>query len=92
MKNIFEKEKIVYKNIEIPEELEFIVIKSINEGKKKNSSYIKLISKVLVASLIIFFILLNTSPRFSTIAQNLPIVGKLAEFLTIDRGFNNIKT
>ena len=28
MKNIFEKEKIVYKNIEIPEELEFIVIKS----------------------------------------------------------------
>ena len=89
MKNIFEKEKIVYKNIEIPEELEFIVIKSINEGKKKNNSNIKLISKVLVASLIIFFILLNTSPRFSTIAQNLPIVGKLAEFLTIDKGFNN---
>ncbi|MDU5105956.1 DUF4179 domain-containing protein [Clostridium sp.] len=89
MKNIFEKEKIAYKNIEIPEELEFIVIKSINEGKKKNSNHIKLISKVLVASLIIFFILLNTSPRFSTIAKNLPIVGKLAELLIIDKGFNN---
>ena len=35
MKDLFNKEKIVYKNIEIPEELEFIVIKSINEGKKK---------------------------------------------------------
>ncbi len=89
MKNIFEKEKIAYKNIEIPEELEFIVIKSINEGKKKNHSNIKFISKVLVASLIIFFILLNASLKFSTIAQNLPIVGKLAEFLTIDKGFNN---
>ncbi|MDV4152521.1 DUF4179 domain-containing protein, partial [Clostridium sp. AL.422] len=89
MKNIFEKEKIVYKNIEIPEELEFIVIKSINEGKKKNNSNIKLLSKVLVASLIIFFILLNISPKFSTFAQNLPIVGKLAEILTIDKGFNN---
>lgn len=89
MKNIFEKEKIAYKNIEIPEELEFIVIKSINEGRKKNSNHIKLISKVLVASLIIFFILLNTSPRFSTIAKNLPIVGKLAELLIIDKGFNN---
>lgn len=89
MKNIFEKEKIAYKNIEIPEELEFIVIKSINEGKKKNSNHIKFISKVLVASLIIFFILLNTSPRFSTIAKNLPIVGKLAELLIIDKGFNN---
>jgi len=89
MKNIFDKEKIAYKNIEIPEELEFIVIKSIKEGNKKNHSNIKLISKVLVASLIIFFILLNASPKFSTIAQNLPIVGKLAEFLTIDKGFNN---
>ena len=89
MKNIFEKEKIAYKKIEIPEELEFIVIKSINEGKKKNNNHIKLLSKVLVASLIVFFILLNISPKFSTVAKNLPIVGKLAEFLTIDKGFNN---
>lgn len=89
MKNIFEKEKIVYKNIDIPEELEFIVIKSINEGKKKNNNYIKFLGKVLVASLITFLILLNISPRFSTVSQKLPIVGKLAEILTIDKGFNN---
>lgn len=33
MKNIFEKEKIAHKNIEIPEELEFIVIKK-SEAKR----------------------------------------------------------
>ena len=42
MRKIFAKEKLVYKNIDIPEELEFIAIKSINEGKKKNNNYIKI--------------------------------------------------
>ena len=89
MKNIFEKEKIAYKNIEIPEELEFIVIKSINEGKKKKTYNIKLLSKIFVASLIIFVILLNVLPRFSTSAQSIPIIGKVAYLLTIDKGFSN---
>ena len=88
MKNIFEKEKIAYKNIEIPEELEFIVIKSIKEGNKKNNKT-GLIGKVLVASFITIFMALNLFPRFSVVAQNLPIIGKLAELLTVDKGFEN---
>ena len=89
MKDLFNKEKIVYKNIEIPEELEFIVIKSINEGKKKKIYNIKLLSKLLVASFLLFFILLNIFPKLSASAQNIPIMGRLAYFLTIDKGFSN---
>lgn len=89
MKDLFNKEKIVYKNIEIPEELEFIVIKSINEGKKKKIYNIKLLSKLLIASFLIFFILLNIFPKLSASAQNIPIMGRLAYFLTIDKGFSN---
>ena len=88
MKDLFNKEKIVYKNIEIPEDLEFLVIKSINEGKKKNNR-IGLIGKIVAASFITIFIALNLFPKFSIVAQSLPIIGKLAQFLTIDKGFNN---
>ena len=88
MKDLFNKEKIVYKNIEIPEDLEFLVIKSINEGKKKNNR-IGLIGKIVAASFITIFIALNLFPKLSIVAQSLPIIGKLAQFLTIDKGFNN---
>ena len=88
MKDLFNKEKIVYKNIEIPEDLEFLVIKSINEGKKKNNR-IGLIGKIVAASFITIFIALNLFPKFSIVAQSLPIIDKLAQFLTIDKGFNN---
>lgn len=88
MKDLFNKEKIVYKNIEIPEDLEFLVIKSINEGKKENNR-IGLIGKIVAASFITIFIALNLFPKLSIVAQNLPIIGKLAQFLTIDKGFSN---
>ena len=88
MKDLFNKEKIVYKNIEIPEDLEFLVIKSINEGKKKNNR-IGLIGKIVAASFITIFIALNLFPKLSIVAQSLPIIGKLAQFLTMDKGFNN---
>ena len=89
MKDIFGKEKIAYKNIEIPEELEFIVIKSIKEGKKRNNYNVRIVSKILVASLVAFFILLNVFPKLSASAQNIPIIGKIAYFFTIDKGFSN---
>lgn len=88
MKDLFNKEKIIYKNIEIPEDLDFLVIKSINEGKKRNNR-VGLISKIVVATFITIFITLNLFPKFSIVAQNLPIIGKVAEFLTIDKGFSN---
>lgn len=88
MKDLFNKEKIIYKNIEIPEDLDFLVIKSISEGKKKNNRVV-LIGKIVAASFITIFIALNLFPKFSIVAQSLPIIGKLAEFLTIDKGFSN---
>jgi hypothetical protein len=88
MKDLFNKEKIIYKNIEIPEDLDFLVIKSINEGKKRNNR-VGLISKIVAATFITIFITLNLFPEFSIVAQNLPIIGKLAQFLTIDKGFGN---
>ncbi len=88
MKDLFNKEKIIYKNIEIPEDLDFLVAKSIIEGNKKNSRLV-LISKIVAASFIAFIITLNLFPKFSIVAQNLPIIGKLAQLLTRDKGFNN---
>ena len=88
MKDIFEKEKIAYKDIEIPEDLDFLVSKSIHEGKKKNNK-IELIVKIVAASFISVFLVLNLIPEFSIVAQSLPIIGKLAELLTIDKGFSN---
>lgn len=88
MRDLFNKEKIVYKNIEIPEDLDFLVAKSIAEGKKRNKRE-AIIFKIVVASFITFIITLNLFPRFSIVAQGLPIIGKLAQLLTIDKGFNN---
>lgn len=88
MRDLFNKEKIIYKNIEIPEDLDFLVVKSIAEGKKKNNR-VSIIFKIVAASFIAFIITLNLFPRFSTVAQRLPIIGKLAELLTIDKGFSN---
>lgn len=88
MKDLFNKEKIIYKNIEIPEDLDFLVIKSIIEGKKRNNR-VGLILKITAASFITICIALNLFPKFSITAQSLPIIGKLAKFLTIDKGFRN---
>lgn len=88
MRDLFNKEKIIYKNIEIPEDLDFLIVKSIAEGKKKNKR-VAIIFKIVAASFIAFIITLNLFPRFSTVAQRLPIIGKLAELLTIDKGFSN---
>ena len=88
MRDLFNNEKIIYKNIEVPEDLDFLVVKSIAKGKKKNNR-ISIIFKIVAASFIAFIITLNLFPKFSTVAQGLPIIGKLAQLLTIDKGFNN---
>lgn len=88
MRDLFNKEKIICKNIEIPEDLDFLVVKSIAEGNKQNNR-VSTIFKIVAASFIAFIITLNLFPKFSTVAQGLPIIGKLAELLTIDKVFNN---
>lgn len=88
MKDIFEKEKIAYKNIEIPEDLDFLVSKSIHEGKKNNNKIV-LVVKIVAASFISIFLVLNLFPKVSIVAKSLPIIGKLAELLTMDKGFSN---
>lgn len=88
MKDIFDKERIIYKNIEILEDLDFLVIKSINEGKKKNNR-IRFIGKIVATSFLTISIILNLFPKLSIVTQNLPIIGRLVHFLTIEREFSN---
>lgn len=90
-KNLFEKEKIDYDNIEIPEELDFLVKTSLKEGKAKYKSkrLIYNLSKVSVATFLVFLITINLFPKVSILAQGLPIIGKLAEVLTFDKGLRN---
>ena len=90
-KNLFENEKIDYDNIEIPEELDFLVRTSLKKGKSKFKSkrFIYNLSKITVATFLVFLITINLFPKVSIVAQGLPIIGKLAEVLTFDKGFKN---
>lgn len=90
-KNLFEKEKIDYDNIKIPQELDFLVKTSLKKGKLKYKSkrFIYNLSKVSVATFLAFLITINLFPKVSILAQGLPIIGKLAEVLTFDNGLSN---
>ncbi|MBQ6820688.1 MAG: hypothetical protein IJO26_05275 [Clostridium sp.] len=85
MKNIFGKDKIEYKNIEIFEELETIITKNIDYGKSKSVYNIKLLSKVIIACIVFTTVLFNLFPKFSVWAQDIPVLGNVAYFFTINK-------
>lgn len=77
-------------NIEEPNYLKDIFDSSIKKSKRKLliKNTIKT-SKVVISIFIVFIISINLFPSLSAIASNLPIIGRLAEILTIDKGLNN---
>lgn len=89
-KKYFEEEKLEYENINIPEELDFMITKTLKEGREKRKR--RIIYKYtsgIVASFLTFVLLVNIFPKVAYAASLIPGIDKLVEFVTFDKGFNN---
>lgn len=74
-----------YQNTEIPQELEFIVRRTI-ANKEKNKRRIKGLQKtaISVAAVVILFIgAVNISPSVAKAMSNIPVIGSLVKLVTI---------
>lgn len=89
-KDYFNKEKQDYENIEIPKDLDFIVRKTLKEGRNKRRNKVILnISTVAAGIFIVFTLAVNLFPKVAYAASLIPGVNKLVELVTWDKGFNN---
>lgn len=88
--DIFHKDKQNYENVEIPEELDFVVRKTLKQAKRKQ--YKKIIYKPLiavVATITVFIISVNISPTIAQAISNIPGLSRLVQLVTFDKGFDN---
>ncbi|MDF2950248.1 MAG: anti-sigma factor [Sedimentibacter sp.] len=86
--NNFEQLKKEYMDIPIPEELDFVVKKALQDSniysKKKRKQYYKsgITAASMAAALMAFTLLINTSPVFAETLSAVPIVKNLVKVLT----------
>lgn len=89
-KKYFEDEKLQYENIDIPEELDFMVNKTLKEGRmKRKRRIIYKCTSGIAASFLTFVLLVNIFPRVAYAASLIPGLDKLVELITFDKGFTN---
>lgn len=84
-----EQLKQEYADIQIPEELDFIVRKSIKQGRKNmkrksNIKNIKIASASVAASIVLLTAGVNTSPVLAQNLSNVPIIGGVVKVLTFN--------
>ncbi|WP_370829729.1 DUF4179 domain-containing protein [Clostridium sp.] len=91
MSNIyFDDEKLKYENIEIPEELDFMIKKTLKEGQERRR--FKTIYKYgigIVSTFLVFVLLVNIFPTVAYAMSKVPGLDKLVELVTFDKGFDN---
>lgn len=91
MSNIyFDDEKLKYENIEIPEELDFMIKKTLKEGRERRR--FKTIYKYgigIVSTFLVFVLLVNIFPTVAYAMSKVPGLDKLVELVTFDKGFDN---
>ncbi|MCJ8013459.1 DUF3298 and DUF4163 domain-containing protein [Paenibacillus sp. KQZ6P-2] len=76
-----EQLKRKYKDIPIPDELDFVVQKALKQKKRKHMSIMKGLAAVGVAA-IVFVTGINASPTFANALTDVPVVGSLVKVLT----------
>ena len=85
--SILKKCKNVYDSIEIPQELDFVVNKSIHQNKvhykSKLGTCVKYGTTVLATTFALFVVLLNTNQSFAKAMEDIPVIGSLAKVFTI---------
>ncbi len=84
-----------YEQIPIPDKLNELVHKTIEEYTQEHTKYIRKMARrrgmkitlrtlgSMAAALLLFFIPLNTNEAFAKQMQSIPVIGKLAEVLTV---------
>ena len=91
MSNIyFDDDKLKYENIEIPEELDFMIKKTLKEGQERRR--FKTIYKYgigIVSTFLVFVLLVNIFPTVAYAMSKVPGLDKLVELVTFDKGFDN---
>ena len=89
-KKYFDDEKLQYENIEIPEELDFMVKKALKDGREKRK--VKTIYKYgigVASTFLVFVLLVNMFPTVAYAMSKVPGLDKLVELVTFDKGFDN---
>ncbi|WP_195989263.1 DUF4179 domain-containing protein [Clostridium sp. D53t1_180928_C8] len=89
-KNYFEDEKLQYENIEIPKELDFMVKKTLREGRRKRK--VKIIYRYgigIASTFLVFILLVNMFPTVAYAMSKIPGIDKLVELVKFDKGFDN---
>ena len=89
-KDYFEDEKLRYENIEIPDELDFMVKKALKNGREKRR--FKTIYKYgigIASTFLVFVLIVNMFPTVAYAMSKIPGLDKLIELVTLDKGFDN---
>ncbi|MCC3375947.1 RsiV family protein [Cohnella sp. REN36] len=81
MSEQLEQLKRNYKNVPIPQELDFVVKKALKQNKKKQSNWMNRLVGVGAAA-VILIAGINASPAFAHALSNVPYVGSLVKVLT----------
>ena len=82
------KAKEVYEAIKIPDELNFMVSRTVLKGDKKGKNKLKHMKYTIstVACMFIAFIfMVNINPTFATNISEIPIIGDMAKVFTIEK-------
>ena len=89
-KNYLDDEKLRYENIEIPEELDFMVRKTLKEGRRKrNLKKFYKYGSGIACTFLLFVVLVNIFPNVAYAMSKVPGLDKLIELVTFDKGFDN---
>ena len=81
-----EKAREVYNAIKIPEELNYVVNKTILNEKKEKSyifKYVKYVVSTVACVFLTFVLMININPSFATSISEIPIIGDVARVFTI---------
>lgn len=85
--NIIKEAKETYDSIEIPQELEYVVNRAINEKRTYKKSSFRVVwksaSATLATTFALFVLLLNTNESFARAMEDVPVIGSIAEVFTV---------
>lgn len=79
--------KKAYSSIEVPQELDYVVNRTINanhlQKKNKNKVLLKSVATTLATTFALFVILLNTNEAFAKSMEDIPVINVLAKVFTV---------
>ncbi|MFL0247166.1 DUF4179 domain-containing protein [Candidatus Clostridium stratigraminis] len=89
--NFINDGKKKYDNIPIPDDIELSLFRTLKKAKnsRKNRPIIKIIGG-FSAALVVFILIVNSSPNLAYALNDVPILKNLVQLIYHDKGFNNL--